>query len=104
MQEFAIRVGEQYADHFADAEKLYMALPNADKDTFCALWVLEQEAELDLFGKLRKYLNAYNGEHQTNQIFNLFARPFHESAIAREIEQELRKKAAAIKAAAAFLA
>lgn len=104
MQEFTIRTGEQYADHFADAEKLYMALPNADKDTFCALWLLEHKTGLDLFGKLRKYLNAYNAEQQTNQVFNLFARPFHESAIAHEIEQELLHKVAAIRETAAALA
>ena len=96
-QEFTKRVGEKHADDFEDANALYMALPNMDKDNFCTLYLLETDAHLPIFTALRKYLQAYNTEARSNQVFALFARPFHESATARELERDLRETLAAVR-------
>ena len=55
-QEFIKRVGEGYSDAYEDANLLYMALPNTDKDLFCALWALEKQTGFDIFGTLRKWV------------------------------------------------
>lgn len=98
-QEFTDRVGEQYANEFTHAEALYMALPNTDKDTFCALWLLEQKTNLGIFAELSRWLQAYNSELRSNHIFSACCRPFHECPIAYEIEEKLNTIAAAVKTA-----
>ena len=98
-QEFTKRVGEKHADDFEDANALYMALPNMDKDDFCTLYLLECEAHLPIFTALRKYVQAYREEIRCNDVFALFARPFHESAKARELQNELRGTLAAVRKA-----
>ena len=74
-QEFTNRVGEQYANEFTHAEALYMALPNTDKDTFCALWKLEKETGLTIFAELRRLVSAYNTEKEESAIFAACCRP-----------------------------
>lgn len=99
-QEFTARVGEQYANEFTHAEALYMVLPNTDKDVFCALWKLEKETGLIIFSKLSRWVSAYKYEMQECETFAAFARPFHESKIAHELEAEINRMAAAIRTAA----
>lgn len=99
-QEFTARVGEQYSSNFSEANLLYMALPNADKDVFCALWKFEKETGVQVLEKLRTFVNIYEEEKRTNALFELFCRPFHESSKAYEIEGELVKIAEGIKKAA----
>lgn len=99
-QEFTNRVGEQYANEFTHAETLYMALPNTDKDTFCALWKLEKETGLTIFAELRRLVSAYNTEKEVSAIFAACCRPFHECKVAREVETRIKTIAAAVQAAA----
>lgn len=100
-QEFTDRVGEQYANEFTHAETLYMALPNTDKDTFCALWKLEKETGLTIFAELRRLVSAYNTEKEESAIFAACCRPFHECKVAHELEAKIKRLASSISAAAA---
>ncbi len=102
-QEFTERVGEQHANEFTHAEALYMALPNTDKDTFCALWKLEKETGLTIFADLRRWVSAYNSEKDMSEIFAACCRPFHECKVAREIESRIKAIAAAVQAAASSI-
>lgn len=102
-QEFTARVGEQYANEFTHAEALYMALPNTDKDRFCALWKLEKETGLIIFAKLARWVSAYKYEMAECETFAAFARPFHESKLAHELEAEINRTAAAIQAEGAAM-
>lgn len=100
-QEFTDRVGEQHANEFTHAETLYMALPNTDKDTFCALWKLEKETGLTIFAELRRLVSAYNTEKEESAIFAACCRPFHECKVAHELEAKIKRLASSISAAAA---
>lgn len=102
-QEFTKRVGEKHADDFEDANALYMALPNTDKDTFCALWKLEKETGLRIFAELACWVRAYNVEKEESSTFAECCRPFHECKIAHKLEARIKAIAAAVQAAASCI-
>ena len=99
-QEFTERVGEIYANEFTHAEALYMALPNTDKDTFCALWKLEKETGLSIFAELACWVRAYNVEKEESSTFAECCRPFHECKIAHKLEAKIKAIATAVQVAA----
>lgn len=95
-QEFIKRVGEGYSDAYEDANLLYMALPNTDKDLFCALWALEKQTGFDIFGTLRKRVSEYEIEKISCAVFAECCRPLHECKLAHELESKIKDIAAAV--------
>lgn len=103
-QEFVQRVGEVYGETFDAANRLYMLLPNMDKDVFCVLWVFDQASSLHIFSELKKCDAIYREAREKMPIIFLDAlKPFHETKQARACQEELKKVAAGIKAASGLL-
>lgn len=90
LQEFTQRVGEEYSERFEEANKLYMLLPDMDKDVFCAIWLFSEVSQMDVFcNVLRDYEVYENIKKETPHYFRDALKPFHETKRARAAQSAL---------------
>lgn len=103
IEEFTQRVGEEYANDYEAADKLYLALPTMNKDDFCAVWLADKKANLRLFSEISDGLTRYNEEIKNSYLFRTYARPFHTGQGVAVFEKRLLALAEALKTASKFV-
>ena len=92
--EFLERVPEGTDADFADANALYTALPNMDKDDFCMLYRVEMLLGLSLFDGLRNAVEAFEEWCKKRPHFVDSVKGLHTQKVAATFEERLKKNLA----------
>ena len=90
--EFLERVPECTEADYNDANALYTALPDMDKDDFCMLYRVEVLLDIALFDGLRESLEEYEAWVSKKPFFVKSVQGFHSLECARKMQNGLERK------------
>lgn len=92
MDEFLERVPECTEADYKDANALYMALPNMDKDDFCMLYRAEVLLETGFFENLRETVEEYEAWCMKKPYFVKTVPGLHTLDVAKKIQNGLMRR------------
>ena len=98
MDEFLERVPECTEADYKDANALYTALPNMDKDDFCQLYRVNVLLEMGLFENLREAVEEYEAWCSKKPYFVKIVLGFHSLDVARKIQNGLMRRLEVLRA------
>lgn len=90
--EFLERVPECTDEDYNDANALYMALPNMDKDDFCQLYRAEVVLELSFFDNLRETVEEYEDWVKKKPYFVKVVPGLHSHDVAQKMQNGLMRR------------
>lgn len=92
LSEFLERVPECTDADYQDANALYTALPNMDKDEFCMLYRLEVLLSTDFFENLRETVEEYEAWCRKKPYCVKTVPGFHTLEVAKKLQSGLMSK------------
>lgn len=93
MSEFLDRVPECTEENYKDANVLYTALPNMDKDTFCMLYRADVALGTGFMEPLRTLVSEYEQWVAKKPYFVVKMPLLHEQKAAAHVQKVLLEKA-----------
>lgn len=89
LPEFLDRVPECSDEDYERACKMYMALPNMDKDDFCMLFRADEVLGTEFLEPLRTLVEEYEAWVKNKPFFVAKVPMLHEQGVAETMEREL---------------
>lgn len=90
-EEFTKLAGEEFADDYDTAERIYLSLPTMTKQTFCRLWRFCAKSGLNLFERIDQAWRDYDATCRANPHLRKYFCEFHNMKGVKEEESRLMR-------------